>query len=84
MWADCATPLINVGRLADSYTESSHAFPMKIRIVKTPPAPKMDGFDLERFKLGKVYDVDSRLGQYLVMAGYARADAKGVDSDEQP
>jgi hypothetical protein len=31
-----------------------------------------------------VYDVDSRLGQYLVMAGYARADAKGVDSDEQP
>ena len=44
----------------------------------------MDGFDLERLKLGKVYDVDSRLSHYLVMAGYARADVKGVDSDEQP
>ena len=49
---------------------------MKIRIVKTPPAPKMDGFDLERLKLGKVYDVDSRLGQYLVTAEYGRTDVK--------
>lgn len=42
----------------------------------------MDGFDLERFELGKVYEVDARLAQYLVVAGYARADAKGPESDE--
>ena len=41
----------------------------------------MDGFDLERFKVGGLYEVDVRLAQYLVLAGYARANVKDEDSD---
>jgi len=54
-----------------------------IRIVKTVPAPMMDGFDVRGFRAGEMYDVDSRLGRYLVVAGYAvpvddRADDRPV------
>ena len=41
----------------------------------------MYGFDLERFKVGDVYEVDARLAKYLVWAGYARAALKDEDSD---
>lgn len=58
-------------------------FDMKICIVRAPPAPKMDGFDLERFKVGSVYDVDARLAHYLVVAGYARVDVKDQPSDDR-
>lgn len=44
---------------------------MEIRITKKPPAPLMDGFDLRRFQLGRVYVVEDLLGRYLTRAGYA-------------
>jgi len=31
----------------------------------------MDGFDVRGLDLGQAYDVDARLGKYLVVAGYA-------------
>jgi hypothetical protein len=42
-----------------------------IRIVKSLPAPLMDGFDVRGFHVEQVYDVESMLGRYLVLAGYA-------------
>jgi hypothetical protein len=44
---------------------------MLIRIVKTLPAPMMDGFDVSRFRVGQVYDAEPRLGRHLIGAGYA-------------
>ena len=46
---------------------------MEIRITRTPPAPWMDGFDVGRFHVGRVYVVDDRLARYLIVAGYAEA-----------
>jgi len=34
----------------------------------------MDGFDVRALRVDHVYDVDSRMGQYLVIAGYAVPD----------
>jgi hypothetical protein len=51
---------------------------MRILIVKTPPAPMMDGFDVRRFRAPHSYHVDDLMGDYLIIAGYAI----GVGSDE--
>jgi hypothetical protein len=47
---------------------------MRIRIIKTPPAPLMDGFDVRGIRGNHTYEVDSRTGAYLVIAGYAVRD----------
>jgi hypothetical protein len=44
-----------------------------IRLTKALPAPLMDGFDVRGFLVKQVYDVESRLGGYLIIAGYAEA-----------
>lgn len=46
---------------------------MRIRIVRRLPAPLMDGFDVRGFSAGEEYDVEPRLGNYLIVAGYAVA-----------
>jgi hypothetical protein len=45
--------------------------PMQIRIVKKPPAPRMDGWDVSRFGIDQTHDVEPGIGKYLIMAGYA-------------
>jgi hypothetical protein len=40
----------------------------------------MDGFDVRGFQPGRVYDVDARTAQYLIIAGYAVA----ADDDREP
>lgn len=50
---------------------------MRVRIVKHLPAPLMDGFDVSRFRDQRIYEVDLKIGRYLVAAGYAVA--VGVD-----
>ena len=47
---------------------------MRVRVIKTPPAPMMDGFDVRCMRAEHTYDVDSRTGSYLVIAGYAVRD----------
>jgi hypothetical protein len=42
-----------------------------IHILKRLPAPLMDGFDVRGFHAGQIYHVERRLGQYMVLAGYA-------------
>jgi hypothetical protein len=44
---------------------------MRIRLIKTPPAPAMDGFDVRDMRAGHVYDIDNRTANYLIIAGYA-------------
>ena len=44
---------------------------MLVRIIKALPAPLMDGFDVRGFFAGRVYEVESRVGRYLIVAGYA-------------
>ena len=43
---------------------------MLIRILKSLPAPLMDGFDVRGFRVEQVYDVEPALGRYLTIAGY--------------
>src|SRR5205085_6813391 len=45
--------------------------PMQIRIIKKPPAPRMDGWDVSAFCVGQECEVESRIGNYLIIAGYA-------------
>jgi hypothetical protein len=44
---------------------------MLIRIVKALPAPLMDGFDVSGFHTGQIYEVDTRVGRYPIVAQYA-------------
>jgi hypothetical protein len=44
---------------------------VRVIITKPPPAPLMDGFDVGSYRKGVLYDVEYRLGRYLMEAGYA-------------
>jgi hypothetical protein len=56
---------------------------MRIRMVRTPPAPLMDGFDLRGLRVDHTYDVDDRLGGYLIIADYAvPVDAEEPDCEK--
>jgi len=43
---------------------------MRIRIIKSPPAPIMDGFDVRDMVAEQIRDVDGPTANYLVIAGY--------------
>jgi len=56
---------------------------VRVRIVRLPPAPLVDGVDMQRFRtgmVGQIYDVPSDLARYLVAAGYAE-DAERPEVD---
>lgn len=53
---------------------------MRIRIVKPLPAPMMDGFNVRDLRVGQVYDLDSRMGNYLIVAGYGAR----VETEQEP
>jgi hypothetical protein len=44
---------------------------MRIRVLKTPPPAVIDSFDVRSLRAGHVYDLDMRMANYLVIAGYA-------------
>ena len=44
---------------------------MRIRMIKSPPAPIMDGFDVRDMVAEQIRDVDGPTANYLVIAGYA-------------
>jgi hypothetical protein len=57
---------------------------MLIRIIRSLPAPLMDGFDVRGFRVEGIYDVDIRLGRYLIVAEYAEpSDDKAHDNSKQ-
>ena len=47
---------------------------VRVRMTRPPPAPVMDGFDVSSYRPGATYLVDARVGDYLILAGYARAE----------
>lgn len=47
---------------------------VRVRMTRPPPAPVMDGFDVSSYRPGATYVVDARVGDYLIRAGYARAE----------
>ena len=58
---------------------------MRIRITRPPPAPRMDGFDVERFQFNHIYNVPDNLGRYLIVAGYGQLAGNSVDqSHDRP
>lgn len=52
---------------------------MRIRITRPPPAPRIDGFDVERFQFDRIYNVPEQLGRYLIVAGYGELARSSVD-----
>jgi hypothetical protein len=54
---------------------------MRIRLLKTPPAYVVDGFDVRSLRAGHIYDLDIRMARYLVIAGYA---ARAEDEQSTP
>ena len=68
--------------MTDFYTRM-----LRIRLVRIPPAPVVDGFDMQALRggpLGAVLRVDARLAQYAIAAGYAELHvdtlAQGADA----
>lgn len=66
-----ATAADGVVRPADRF-RSRPSDTIRIRMIKRPPAPLMDGFDVDGLRMDRVYDVDARTGRYLIIARYAR------------
>jgi len=44
---------------------------MRLRIKAIPHAGEMDGYDLDRFRVGEIYDVSAHLASLLIIGGYA-------------
>jgi hypothetical protein len=60
-----------------------------VRITKLPTQNDFDlqGFDVSRFKVGRSYEVGPRLGELLVVCGYAelemRSNARGIEHEQR-
>ena len=54
---------------------------MRIRIVKLPNPGDCDleGFDVSKFEVGKVYETGPRLGELLMACGYAQLEMRRHD-----
>jgi len=40
-----------------------------------------DGFDLRRFEPGQAYEVSARLGEFMIVMGYAQVEMRRFDRD---
>ena len=45
---------------------------IRIRLTAVPLGADFDEFDLRRFRVGEIYNVPTRLGSLLIIAGYAQ------------
>jgi hypothetical protein len=48
---------------------------MRIRIIR-PATGTLDGSDLTELRVGRVYDLHSSLASYLIVTGFALAEAR--------
>ena len=46
---------------------------MQIRIKTLPDAKEFEEYDLNRFQVGEVYEVSTRLASLLIVAGHAES-----------
>jgi hypothetical protein len=56
-------------------------YPMCVRIKRLPQERYLEGFDLSRYEIGKIYEVGARLAELLVILGYADPRARRADRD---
>ena len=52
---------------------------MRIRIIKPPSGPRVDGFSLEDFKVGLVYSLPAPLATLMVVEGWAAPVIDNID-----
>jgi hypothetical protein len=72
---------------ADVNTVGPTGAMVKVRIRKTPIEPEMDGVALDRLTPGRVCDLSSSLGSWLLAQGYAELEMRstsGEDRDAMP
>jgi hypothetical protein len=53
-------------------------FTLRIRITAAPDVDMFAEYDVQRFRVGDIYEVPVRLGTLLIIAGYA-VNASGVE-----
>jgi hypothetical protein len=44
---------------------------LRIRIIRKPSPRDVEGYDVNRFEVGELFDVGPRLADLLVIGGYA-------------
>jgi hypothetical protein len=66
------------GRL---FTVFVHRLPLQIRITALPHDRQFEGFDLRRFEPGQAYEVSVRLGQFMIVMGYAQVEMRRFEPD---
>ena len=42
---------------------------------------QVEGFDLRRFEKGQAYEVSSRLGEFMIVMGYAEVEMRRFERD---
>jgi hypothetical protein len=55
---------------------------MRIRIVGPPDPDAFAEYDVQRFRVGDIYEVPVRLASLLIIAGYAKSVSSGVSAAE--
>jgi hypothetical protein len=55
---------------------------MRIRIIKKPDPSEFEGIDVRQLSLGRVYNIDSSLAHVLIVCGYAFAEMRAVERNE--
>ena len=54
---------------------------LRIRIMALPHDKHAEGFDLRRFEPGQAYEVSARLGEFMIVMGYAQVEMRRLDRD---
>jgi len=55
---------------------------LRIRIIGLPhDREHVEGFDLRRFENGQAYEVSARLGEFLIVMGYAQVEMRRFERD---
>lgn len=52
---------------------------VRIRIRELPDEKQIEGFDLRPFARGHVYDVSTRLGEFLIVSDYAEPEMRQTE-----
>ena len=57
-------------------------FPLRIRTTVLPHVrDQVEGFDLRRFEPGQIYEVSARLGEFMIVMGYAEVEMRRFERE---
>jgi hypothetical protein len=62
-------------------TQLYTGFFVRVRIKYLPSNRQLEGFDLQLFEVGQLYDVGPRLGELLIVSGYAVPETSRSERD---